>query len=60
MPKFTMTVDLLVPVLLEIEADNEDEAFFKLHAMPKTELLRLANTEDIGILDGSEYIENAE
>lgn len=62
MPKFTTTVDLLVPVLLEIEAADEDAALLKLHEMPKRELLRLANTEEasIGILDGSEYIEEKE
>lgn len=60
MPKFTVSCDLLVPVILEIEADDCDSAADKLYGMPKRELLGLANTEEssLGIVDGSETIED--
>jgi len=55
MAKFNVSCDLLVPVLLEIEAKDEDEAELKVLEMRRSELLKLANTEDqaIGIsIDG--------
>ena len=56
MTKFNISCDLLVPVLLEIEADNIEIALDLLHEMPKTTLLKQANTEEsaLGILEGSE------
>lgn len=53
MPRYNVSVDLLVPVLLEVEADNEDAALDKVFDMPKRELLKLANTENdsIGIIN---------
>ena len=58
MAKFNVSADLLVPVLLEIEADSEEEALDRLHGMSRVELLKLANTEEgsIGILEGSEDV----
>ena len=46
MPKFNVSADLLVPVLVEIEAEDEIEAEEKFYEMPKVELLRLANSEE--------------
>jgi hypothetical protein len=54
MPKYTVSADLIVPVLLEIEAESEDEALDKLHEMSRQELLGLADKDAIGIIDGSE------
>lgn len=61
MQKFTVSCDLLVPVLLEIEADDEDHAIDRLHEMSRRNLLALANTEEsaLGIVDGSETSEAA-
>lgn len=58
MPKYTVSCDIVLPVVLEIEADNEEAALDKLHEMDRAELLRLANTEasGIGIFEGSEDI----
>lgn len=55
MPFFNVSVDLLVPVLLEIEAANEEEAEEKLYEKTKKELLALANTEEasIGLMEQS-------
>ena len=44
--RYTVSADLLVPVLLEIEGTSEDDVLDKLHAMAKGDLLRLANTEN--------------
>ena len=58
MRKFNVSCDLLIPVVLEIEAAGEDAAINKLYEMSRCELLRLANTEEgcIAILEGSESI----
>ena len=55
MPYYNVSVDLLVPVLLEIEATSVEEAEAKLHEKTKKELLELANTEEgaIGLLESS-------
>lgn len=55
MPYYNVSVDLLVPVLLEIEAANEEEAEAKLYEKTKKELLQLANTEEgsVGLLESS-------
>ncbi len=49
MSKFNVSADLLVPVVVEVEADTEDEALEKFDSMSKRELLRLANTEEDAI-----------
>lgn len=58
MPKYNVSCDIALPVVLEIEADSEEAALDKLFEMDRKELLRLANTEPSGIsiLEGSEDI----
>lgn len=55
MPKFNVSCDLLVPVLVEIEAENEEAAELQVLEMSKRRLLQLANTEEdaIGVLEDS-------
>jgi hypothetical protein len=55
MPKFTVSCDLLVPVLLEIEAASEEAAVDALYDWRKADLLKLANTEEdaVAIVDES-------
>lgn len=59
MPYYNVSVDLLVPVLLEIEAESEEDAETKLYARKKKELLTLANTEEesIGLVESSITVE---
>jgi hypothetical protein len=54
--RYNVSADLLIPVLVEIEADSEEDAIDKLHEMDRGELFKLANTEPSGIdiLEGSE------
>lgn len=61
MPRFTVSCDLLVPVLLEIEAQSEESAIDVLHEMRRSDLLKLADTSDsaIGIVNGSETCEES-
>ena len=55
MPKFTVSCDLYVPVVTEIEAPNEADAEEMLNNMSLRDLLKQANTEEasLGIVDGS-------
>ncbi len=57
--RFTVSCDLLVPVLLEIQAESEDAAIDALYDMPKRKLLALADTEEgaMAIVEGSETAE---
>lgn len=46
MPKFNVSLDLVVPVLIEVEADNEEAALDKVCEMPRAELFKHADTEE--------------
>lgn len=49
MPTFNVSVDLMIPVLLEIKARDADGAIEKLYSMPKRRLLKLANVDEAAI-----------
>lgn len=59
MPKYAVCCDLLIPVWLEIEADDADAAEMALREMAPRELLKIADTSNssMGILDSSIQIE---
>lgn len=61
MPKYTICCDLLVPVVLEIEADDADAAEVALLEMAPRELLKIADTSNSAmcILDSSIQIDDA-
>jgi hypothetical protein len=60
MPKYTVSCDLLIPLVLEIEAADEDAAIEALHARAPAELLKLANTENNCIGIAHDYASRAE
>lgn len=45
MKRWTVSADLIVPVLIEVEAVNEDYAAMIVEGMNRRTLLALANTE---------------
>jgi hypothetical protein len=49
MPKFNVSCDLRVPVLLEIEAISEYDAYSKLFDISIAELMKSANTTNDSI-----------
>lgn len=53
--RFNVSCDLLVPVLVSIEAESWENAEEKLYDLKKNYLLSYANKEEdaIGILEGS-------
>jgi hypothetical protein len=56
---FNVSVELVVPVLLEIETDTADRAIAKFYQIPLQELLHFGVTEEdaLGIVDGSVHVE---
>lgn len=57
MRRYTVSCDVVIPLVMEIEADSEDAALDKLWNLTPRALLDRANIESAEILEGSESTE---
>lgn len=56
--KYILTYDIVVPGLIEIEADDEDAAIEAVYSMSDEDLVGSANTGSCQVLEGSVHVED--
>jgi hypothetical protein len=51
---YTVSADIILPVMVEIVAESEDDAIDKLHLISPTDLLKLADKDEGAIIVANE------